>query len=264
MNGTRRLAAQVAGSAGAQVWLAFLGIFTTPFILRGLGAAAYGIFALVSVVSAHLSNLELGFGHATVRYLARARAAGDRPGEQAILDTSLAVFLAGGIVAGSLLFTAATFLATSFFHVPAGLQPAAVVAFRLGAVILLASFLGSFFSAALQALGRFDWLNGSRAVFGTAASFGAVATVYTSPLWATALLRVGTLPGKRLIVSLMVVLTFARSGRHCRMLISAPPLPHDKPRPARFRRPRSAPVRPPCRARTPMGSAGGRRIRAVA
>ena len=106
MSGTRRLAAQVAGSAGAQVWLAFLGIFTTPFILRGLGAAAYGIFALVSVVSAHLSNLELGFGHATVRYLARARAAGDRSGEQAILDTSLAVFLAGGIVAGSVLFAA--------------------------------------------------------------------------------------------------------------------------------------------------------------
>src|SRR5439155_17678142 len=115
VSGTRRLAAQVAGSAGVQVWLAFLGIFTTPFILRGLGAAAYGIFALVSVVSAHLSNLELGFGHATVRYLARARAAGDRPGEQAILDTSLAVFLAGGIVAGSVLFTAARFLATSFF-----------------------------------------------------------------------------------------------------------------------------------------------------
>ena len=37
MSGTRRLAAQVAGSAGVQVWLAFLGIFTTPFILRGLG-----------------------------------------------------------------------------------------------------------------------------------------------------------------------------------------------------------------------------------
>jgi O-antigen/teichoic acid export membrane protein len=177
VSGTRRLAAQVAGSAGAQVWLAFLGIFTTPFILRGLGAAAYGIFALVSVVSAHLSNLELGFGHATVRYLARARAAGDRPGEQAILDTSLAVFLAGGIVAGSVLFTAATFLATSFFHVPAGLQPAAITAFRLGAVILFASFLGSFFSASLQALGRFDWLNGSRTVFGTAAALGAVATV---------------------------------------------------------------------------------------
>jgi O-antigen/teichoic acid export membrane protein len=177
VSGARRLAAQVAGSAGAQVWLAFLGIFTTPFILRGLGAAAYGIFALVSVVSAHLSNLELGFGHATVRYLARARAAGDRNGEQAILDTSLAVFLAGGIVAGSVLFAAATFLATSFFHVPAGLQPAAITAFRLGAVILFASFLGSFFSASLQALGRFDWLNGSRTVFGTAAALGAVATV---------------------------------------------------------------------------------------
>jgi O-antigen/teichoic acid export membrane protein len=159
------------------VWLALLGIFTTPFVLRGLGAAAYGVFALVSVVSSHLSNLELGFGHATIRYLARARATGDRRAEQAVLDTSLAVFLAGGVVAGALLFAAAPYLVTSFFHVPAGVRPAALTAFRLGAVILFGSFLTSFFSAALQALGRFDWLNGSRTVFGTAASAGAVATV---------------------------------------------------------------------------------------
>jgi O-antigen/teichoic acid export membrane protein len=173
----RRLAAQVAGSAGVQVWLAFLGIFTTPFILRGLGSAAYGIFALVSVVSSHLSNLELGFGHATVRYLARARAAGDRAAEQAVLDTSLAVFLAGGTLAGLILLASASFLVTSFFHVPAALQAAAIVAFRLGAVILVCSFLTSFFSAALQAIGRFDWLNGSRGAFGTLAAVGSVTAV---------------------------------------------------------------------------------------
>jgi O-antigen/teichoic acid export membrane protein len=177
LSAPRRLAAQVAGSAGAQIWLALLGIFTTPFVLRGLGAAAYGIFALVSVVSAHLSNLELGFGTATIRYLARARAGGDRRAEQAVLDTSLAVFVAGGALAGTLLFLAAPYLVTSFFHVPPDLQTAALLAFRLGALILLASFLTSFFSAALQAMGRFDWLNTSRTVFGTAASVGAVGTV---------------------------------------------------------------------------------------
>jgi O-antigen/teichoic acid export membrane protein len=70
-----RLARQVAGSAGTNIWLTLLGLFTTPYLLRGLGSAGYGVFAMVSVVSVHLSNLELGFGQATERYLARARAA---------------------------------------------------------------------------------------------------------------------------------------------------------------------------------------------
>ncbi len=54
------------------------------------------------------------------------------------------------------------------FHIDGALQPEALTAFRLGAFILACSFISSFFSSVLQVLGRFDWLNGSRAAFGTA------------------------------------------------------------------------------------------------
>jgi O-antigen/teichoic acid export membrane protein len=154
-----------------------LGLITTPLILRGLGASAYGVFAMSSLISAHLSNLELGFGQATVRYVARALAAEDRPGEQSVVNTSLAIFMAAGTLAGGLFFASAGFLATRVFEIPSELRGDAVVAFRLGATILGCSFLSSFFTGALQAHGQFGLLNAIRTVFGTLAAGGAVAAV---------------------------------------------------------------------------------------
>lgn len=177
MISARRLVAQTLGSAGANVWLALLGLVTTPYVLLGLGSAAYGVFAMVSIMSAYLSNLEFGFGYATVRYLARARAAHDHGAERRVLDTSLAVFLAGGLAGGVLLFCGSSFLVNSFFHVPAAVRDPALQAFRIGGLILAGSFLVSFYAAALQALGRFDWLNGSRVVFGSLSSLAAVSVV---------------------------------------------------------------------------------------
>ncbi len=177
MTASKSLVRRVLGSAGVNLWLSALGLLTTPYLLVHLGQAAYGVFAMVSLVSAHLSNLELGFGHATIRFLARARAAQDAHEERRVLDTSFVVFVSGGVVGSLLFLLAAPSLARSFFKIPLELQPAALLSFRLGALILAASFLSSFFSALLQALGRFDWLNGSRGVFGTAAAFAAVATV---------------------------------------------------------------------------------------
>ncbi len=176
MDGSR-LAKQVAGSALANSWLTLVGLFTTPYLLLGLGSAGYGIFAMVSVVSVHLSNLEFGFGQATVRYLARARAASDMERERVIVETSFAVFLAGGLTGAVLLFAGAPYLVSSIFHIERALQPEALTAFRLGAFILACSFISSFFSSVLQVFGRFDWLNGSRAVFGTVAAVSAVGAV---------------------------------------------------------------------------------------
>lgn len=159
------------------VWLAALGLFTTPFILRGLGASAYGVFAMSSLVSAHLSNLEFGFGFATVRYVARARGAGDRQAERSILNTSLAIFMAGAMLSAGLFFAGAHFLATRVFEIPDELKSDAVAAFRLGAAILGCSFLSSFFTGALQSLGHFGVFNACRTVFGSLAAGGAVAVV---------------------------------------------------------------------------------------
>lgn len=172
-----QLAGVSVGIGSITLWLALLGLVTTPIMIRYLGATRYGVFALISIISAYLMNLEFGFGTATLRFLARAHATGDTKEQANVLGTSLAVFLVGGITAAALVFAGAPWIAQTFFHGPALLRPEATDAIRLGAVILLLAFLSSFASVSLQALARFRTVAITRVVFGTLASASAVAAV---------------------------------------------------------------------------------------
>ncbi len=71
-----QLASLSVGIGSVTLWLGLLGLVTTPIMIHHLGATRYGVFALISIMSAYLMNLEFGFGTATVRFLARAYAAG--------------------------------------------------------------------------------------------------------------------------------------------------------------------------------------------
>lgn len=173
----RQLAVASIGLGTVTVWLALLGLITTPYLIHRLGVAFYGIFALITIMSAYLSNLELGFGHATVRFLARARAEQDAIRERAVIETSFAVFLGAAIAATSIALAGSGFVADKFVHGEAARGDVALDAIRIGAVILFLSLLTSFAAAALQALGRFRLLVATRGIFGTLASAGAVTAV---------------------------------------------------------------------------------------
>jgi O-antigen/teichoic acid export membrane protein len=170
----RQLAPITAAYAAVALWLASLGLITTPFLLHGLGASAYAIFALINLVLAYLSNLEFGFGHGTVRFLARARAEGDQEAESRIIGTSLSVFTVASIIAAVITFFGAPVIVKSFADFPDSLQDDAVVAVRLGAVVIAASLMSNFLTAALQVHGQFPALIKNRLVIGTLLSVGAV------------------------------------------------------------------------------------------
>lgn len=158
------------------VWGALLGIFTTPFLIHRLGVSSYGVFALITIVTGYLLNLEFGFGQATVRFLARARASGEPQTEAEVIGSALSVFLPAAIVGGCVLLFGAPFIVRHFAHGPGHLHALFVDAIRLGGPIVFSSFLASFATSALQALGRFQVVVRTRAVFGTAASVSAVVT----------------------------------------------------------------------------------------
>jgi O-antigen/teichoic acid export membrane protein len=173
----RHLVRAAGGSAAATLWLAFLGLLTTPYMLHELGRASYGVFALITIVAGYLSNLEFGFGHALVRFAARARATGDPVEERRVLETSLLVFLAAGVVGGTIAFVLAPTVVDGLGNVPGELHDSALTALRVGAVILVLVFLSSFCSSALTGLGRFSIVNAMRVINGTAISVSAVVTV---------------------------------------------------------------------------------------
>jgi O-antigen/teichoic acid export membrane protein len=170
----RQLAPVTAAYAAVTIWLAALGLVTTPYLLHHLGSSAYAVFALMNLIIAYLSNLEFGFGHGTVRFLARARAQGDRQAEARIIGTSLVVFAVASTLGGLIVLFGAPVIVKDFAHFPASIEDEAVDAVRIGALVIAATFLMNFFTAALQAHGRFPVLIKSRLVFGTLLSLGAV------------------------------------------------------------------------------------------
>ena len=173
----RGLAGASVSFGAVTIWLALLGLATTPYLIHHLGASQYGVFALLTIMSGVLSNLELGFGHATVRFLAEARAVGDLAEERAVIETSFSVFLAASILAGGAALVASGFIADTFINGAQAQDDVVLDSVRLGAVILSASLLASFASTSLAALGRLQFLVAVRGIFGTLASAGAVTAI---------------------------------------------------------------------------------------
>jgi O-antigen/teichoic acid export membrane protein len=71
----------------------------TPFLVRRLGDHHYGIWTLVVVFTEYYNVLELGLSSAVGRFMAGALGAGEKDRSNAIFNTSLFVFSAGGVLA---------------------------------------------------------------------------------------------------------------------------------------------------------------------
>jgi O-antigen/teichoic acid export membrane protein len=76
-----------------------IGIFLMPFTMHHLGKAQYGLWMLVTSMTAYLQLLDLGYGNGLVRQVTHADARGDEEGMNAALSTFLVVYLGIGAVA---------------------------------------------------------------------------------------------------------------------------------------------------------------------
>ncbi len=70
----------------------------TPFMLRMLGQAEYGLFSLVNTTIAYLTVLDFGFGTAIVRYTAKYRAENDKLKEETLHGMFLVLYICIGII----------------------------------------------------------------------------------------------------------------------------------------------------------------------
>lgn len=64
----------------------------TPFLLRMLGKEEYGLFSLASSIIAYLTILDLGFGNAIVRYMAKYRAEGKKEEQSRLIGMFLLIY----------------------------------------------------------------------------------------------------------------------------------------------------------------------------
>ena len=75
---------RISGVISSYIFMVFEVLSTlllTPFILRSLGQAEYGVYSLTLSVTAYLLLLDMGVGNAVVRFIAKYRAHGDTEGQ---------------------------------------------------------------------------------------------------------------------------------------------------------------------------------------
>ncbi len=137
-------------------WLLPLGftVVLTPLIVHGLGAEAYGLYALVMGFVAY--SFTFTVGRAITKYVAayRANEEYERIGE--VLSTTLLINLVIGALSAIALALCTNVLVTRVLKIVPQLQANARIAFYLASFGLLITMLSQVFNAVPQAVQRFD------------------------------------------------------------------------------------------------------------
>ncbi len=69
-----------------------IGLVLTPFIIRSLGDAEYGLYMLIGAFVGYISVLDFGLNNTIVRFVAKYRAEGDKKGEENFLATTMWIY----------------------------------------------------------------------------------------------------------------------------------------------------------------------------
>ncbi len=74
-------------------------LLLTPFIIRTLGQAEYGVYKLSVSINAYLLLLDLGISNSTIRYIAKYRANGDKLNERKFMGVVTIYYLIMALIA---------------------------------------------------------------------------------------------------------------------------------------------------------------------
>ncbi|HSB67770.1 MAG TPA: flippase [Candidatus Methylomirabilis sp.] len=151
-----------------QGWLLVVAFLATPYIVRTLEVDLYGLYSLAGFVLSYFAFLEFGLGAAVTKYISQYLAEDNVEGVVTSFWAGLAWLAAGGLACVLVVGLLAEGIASSLLHVPARLQPSAVAAFRISALILCASMLAGLTGGTLRSAGRFGMVNLTSIVTGTA------------------------------------------------------------------------------------------------
>lgn len=134
-----------------------IALFMTPFLIRHLGEAGYGVWVLVQSTVSYMYLLDLGLRTTVVRFSAEGHARGDHSEVSTVVSAALwvRIWSSMGLM---LVASALSILLPHIFRVPDQFRIAAQVALIVAATTLSSTLVFSVFSAVLSSLGRYDLL----------------------------------------------------------------------------------------------------------
>jgi len=169
-----RFVRNVLWNFGGQAWSLALAFFTTPYIVRRLGADSYGLLMTAGVVTSYLWFMDLGLGGASVKYIAEHAAREEWDEVRRIFWSSWIAYLALGTLAAGVIVLITPLCVYRWFRIPPELQGPAISVFHLSALGFLIGMLTNAPAAIPRAFQRFDIVNRIGILVGTTQTLLAV------------------------------------------------------------------------------------------
>lgn len=132
-----------------------LSFLTTAVLVGHLGAEAFGLFVIVSALSAYIGLLDFGIGPGLVKHFTEYSESGDADGVRTVMTLALAFYLALGLLFAPLAFLLAPPIA-AFFTSSDALRGEAESAIVLMSFYFVASCIVGVFTARIVSLHRMD------------------------------------------------------------------------------------------------------------
>jgi O-antigen/teichoic acid export membrane protein len=159
-------------------WPIALAILITPYIVRGLGASAYGVLSIAAVTLGFFGLLDLGIGGAAIRAVSQHLEKGDGEEAAKVLGTVVTAYLIIGAIGGTALVIATPFLVSHVLAVPADLQSTARITFYISAVGFPVTLIVGAFASVPVSAQRFDLATRVAVVFSTLGPVSMLAMVH--------------------------------------------------------------------------------------
>jgi O-antigen/teichoic acid export membrane protein len=170
---------------------ALVALGTVPLVVRGLGQASYGVYALVTAIVGYFAVIDINVTAGSVKFIAEFSARKDGASIGQTVCFGILAYALLGVVGALALFGGAHFFVSSVFSVPAALVPEAAATLRLAALGFFIGQLQGYLQSVPQALMRFDVSSRIEMLFGAAVPLLTVLVLFAGyGLFDVVLLRV--------------------------------------------------------------------------
>lgn len=130
-------------------------LFTTPFVIRMLGAESYGVLILVGLIPTYLGFADFGMGIASTKFGSEAYGIGSPQDEARIVRTAALIALSVSLPIAAVLFIFSGSI-IGLFNVPEHLQAEATLSFRVASITFVVNLLNNIFNTPQLARLRMD------------------------------------------------------------------------------------------------------------
>jgi O-antigen/teichoic acid export membrane protein len=152
----QRIGSNIAFSGAGRAWSAVLLFITIPIVVHSIGTAAYGVYALASVILGYVAFLDFGLTAAVVRSVSKYHSLGDKRALESAVGTAFSLLIALGAAGAALIVLVSPLVVGSLLHVPSSLQPDARFALQVAGVGFGINMLLVVFAGVVQGLQRMD------------------------------------------------------------------------------------------------------------